>query len=314
MENSKIAIPGVCERDIDLLLLEEFLASAEFGNWFVRKVSNGEASSAVLMGARRSVTESNGESDLEVTLKLPDDSTLRLLIENKVGAGLQPQQAERYRSRGFTYVNRGDCKICVNVLIAPRRYFGPKNLPKGFDAIVSYEEIREWFIEQDNLGERLRYKLALLDAAIEKGTLGYQSIEDDAVTLFWRRYWEYINIHVPYYLLPKPGPKPAAATFITFRPENFPSGVSLIHKLSTGRADLQFSNYGERLTELQNRFGKKLESDMRIARATKSGAITIEVPIVNVGHGFEEQLANIKVGIEAIKRLYEWFHQHRDLL
>src|SRR4051812_5076572 len=99
MKTSKLEIPGVCERDVDLLLLEEFLASAEFGNWFLRKVSNGQASSGALIGARRSVTESNGESDLEVTLKLPDDSTLRLLIENKVGAGLQPQQAERYRSR-----------------------------------------------------------------------------------------------------------------------------------------------------------------------------------------------------------------------
>ena len=37
-EIGTIAIAGVSERDIDLLLLEEFIASPDFASWFVAQI------------------------------------------------------------------------------------------------------------------------------------------------------------------------------------------------------------------------------------------------------------------------------------
>jgi len=62
-----VKISSVCERDVDLLLLEEFVSSPAFSEWFLRSVDFTEAMGATVTTGQRSVTASNGESDLEVT-------------------------------------------------------------------------------------------------------------------------------------------------------------------------------------------------------------------------------------------------------
>jgi len=94
-EQRQLSLSGVCERDVDLLLLEEFISTQEFLHWFMQQVYPKAFSSIEFIEAHRSVTQSNGESDLEVTLDIPH--RVRLLIENKVNASLQPMQAERYK-------------------------------------------------------------------------------------------------------------------------------------------------------------------------------------------------------------------------
>lgn len=301
-------IAGVSERDIDLLLLEEFVATPRFARWFVQS-TGGSDDVAEVIDARRSVTQSDGESDLEITLRLETGRDLRLLIENKINANLQPQQAERYQSRGETYRARNLCSSFRTVLVAPRLYFGAPLSSRGFHATLAYEEIRDWF-GTSNLGVRAAYKVALLTAAIEKGVRTALSDEDDAVTQFWLQYWAHVSQHHPEWLMPKPAAKPAGSTFIQLHPSDLPPGVNLLHKLSTGHADLQFSNYASRLDELHHRFRSVLDSDMLIDRATKSGVIRIKVPPVNVARPFEEQLPDVAVGIAALKRLHQWFRQH----
>lgn len=79
-----ISISSVSERDVDLLLLEEFLSSARFSQWFLQKVLGEALADWLCVKAARSVTNSIGESDLEVAFKGPDGLTHLLLIENKV--------------------------------------------------------------------------------------------------------------------------------------------------------------------------------------------------------------------------------------
>jgi hypothetical protein len=65
-DRAEMPIAGVCERDIDLLLLEEFIASVHFIQWFTEQINRVDAEIECLLSAQRSVTQSNGESDLEV--------------------------------------------------------------------------------------------------------------------------------------------------------------------------------------------------------------------------------------------------------
>src|SRR5688572_22073219 len=97
MSKDLISIAGVSERDIDLLLLEEFHSSPTFQAWFVAQILGGGAVTGELVSARRSVTQSTGESDVEVAFKCDDGREVRFLIENKLNVGFQPLQAERYR-------------------------------------------------------------------------------------------------------------------------------------------------------------------------------------------------------------------------
>lgn len=310
MDATALAISGVCERDIDLLLLEEVLANTDFVNWFVSKALEAPGEYR-LVEAHHSVTQANGESDLEMTLETEQGERIRLLVENKVNAGLQPLQAERYRNRGQDYCRQGLCGECRSVLVAPARYFGGDDELKGFDARLTYEQLKGWFEANTAMGRRTFYKTALLTAAIQKGVLGYQLIPDDPVSGFWQNYWKLVQEIAPELEMARPSQKPSGSTFITFHPPTLPSGVAILHKLCQGNADLQFSGYGLRLSELQKTFVGVLESDMMIDRASKSGVVRIRVPVLNVAGDFDEQRDTAVAGVTAAKRLLQWFQAHK---
>src|SRR4051812_47031879 len=122
--SARIAIAGVSERDVDLLLLEEFQSSTSFRKLFLSRCPKLSDNVGLFTAASRSVTHSSGESDLEVDFLSADGVKTRLLIENKVRAGFQLQQAERYHLRGASYIAAGVCAAYHTVIVAPRRYFG----------------------------------------------------------------------------------------------------------------------------------------------------------------------------------------------
>lgn len=271
----RIAIAGVSERDMDLLLLEEFQSSHGFQQWFIGKVLGNDARLGELIFAQRSITQSTGESDLEIAFADSSGGTVRFLIENKVNAGFQPQQAERYRKRGDSYVTRKDSSLCHTVIIAPSRYFGGRESTKGFDMRITYEDVHDWFAEAAELGERRKYKLALIQSAIDKGTLGYQPIDDMPVTDFWRAYWLFAREHAAELEMKEPLSKPSRSSFIYFRPPSLPRGTELCHKFSKGHVDLQINGFGNRLNELHRLLGPHLRQDMTPKQAGKSAAIRL---------------------------------------
>ena len=307
-----VCISGVSERDIDLLLLEEFLSSPDFLQWFTAHVLGPSFNSGSLLGTWRSVTQSSGESDLEVAFQDQDGRHVRLLIENKVNASLQPRQAERYQERGRSYIENGECVKFCTVLVGPERYFGKGHSLKGFDARVMYEEIRDWFARSQGMGPRKRYKCDLLKAGIEKGTVGYQVVADAPVTEFWRQYWELTLRIAPELEMKEPIGKPARAGFIKFDPVSLPRGVSLVHKLGKGYVDLQFSGMGKRLSELRSKFGDYVEPGMQFKQATKSGAIRVNVPKLHTASAFPPQEDNTRQGLAAAERLLDWFLKYRE--
>ena len=132
----EIRIAGVCERDVDLLLLEEFHAGDRFWRWLAGVALGEDLAAARFVRARHSVDQSSGESDLELAIEAPAGRRsrrgrprrIRILIENKLDAAFQPQQAERYRTRGDAYFQNGEGDRWVTVLLAPRER-NPFGLP-----------------------------------------------------------------------------------------------------------------------------------------------------------------------------------------
>lgn len=304
--NGKIEI-AVCERDIDLLLLEEFHASEAFCAWFIEQALGGSGVRFTkLLSAERAVTQSTGESDLEVVFLTESQQPFCLLIENKIGASFQPTQAARYRCRGENYRQQGKCDQYATVLVAPQRYVGEARDRKGFDAWVSYETIQQWFQAQDGLGNRRRYKQALLAAAIEKGVLGYQPEADAPVTSFWRQYWALACQVAPELEMKEPNGKLSRASFVSF-PGRLPRGVSIVHKWNQGNVDLQFDGYGGKLADLRAQFGRRLLDGMAIVKASKSGAIRVRVPVVDPAQAFAPQQAEVQQGVSATKMLLRWY-------
>ena len=81
---AEVSLTSVAERDIDLILLEEFASNSIFAHWFAYECGVSHLQDEPVLVASRGVTRSSGESDLEVALLLNDGSVHQLLIENKV--------------------------------------------------------------------------------------------------------------------------------------------------------------------------------------------------------------------------------------
>lgn len=302
-----IKISGVCERDIDLLLTDEFASNPGFCGWFVKQIGLPKAREGKLSEVVRSATTSNGESDLVLTFITPLGTQLIVFIENKVGARFQPHQAERYRDRGESEQRIGRCSEYKTVLVAPQVYIGSDNSTHGFDSVVSYEAIREFFETQSQDSDRTQYKSYLITRAIEKSKHGYQMVEDKPVSQFWEDYWNLASETAPELQLNKPTPKPSGSSFICFNPADFPVNVSLIHKVAHGYVDLQFSNMGDHLAVINQIFKSRLRSEMEIVKAAKSAVIRIHVSKINMVDNLDINEGLIVDGIKNAQFLLDWF-------
>jgi hypothetical protein len=306
--STKILIGGICERDIDLFILEECVSSPRFLSWLLSHVPGWPDEQRELLIAARSVDQVNGESDLELTLRGAPGCIGKLLIENKLDAGFQPLQLARYRERAAMYVDRGDCTHAAVILLAPTAYV--RRSTGEVDAIVSYEDVEAWLLATD-FDHRIEYKRELMRAALEKHRLGYNPDTDGPVTDFWSMYWTEARNVAPALQLEKPGPKPAGAGFVWFFPPGLPGDLNLCHKLAKGVVDLHFPDWGRRTGMLREVLGPALESGMEITRAKKSAAVRIRVPVLNAGRPFAEQADAVRKGLITATRLYSWADHNR---
>lgn len=307
-----ISISGVSERDIDLLLLEEFHASPQFRIWFIVQSLGFSVAPEYFVSAQRSVTHTTGESDLEVVFANVNGAKTQLLIENKINAGFQPRQAERYRHRGIAYIARGQCVAFHTVIIAPERYFGEAEATKGFDGRLTYEQLHDWFLLSEELGERRLYKAALLHSAITKATYGYQPEEDASNTEFWRAYWLLSRQYAPELEMKEPSSKPSGSDFIYFCPSSLPKGVEICHKFHRGCVDLQLKGMGRRLNEVNTVLSLHFTPEMRLVGAAKSAAIRIAVPLLDSSICPADQMVSIQAGMEEARNLLVWFLKYQD--
>jgi len=302
MENIETTLDSIyeestIERDMDLLLLEEFHCSSEFRQTFFNAVATqgadlNTAEYPHLLSARHSVHDIYGEADLVVIFDNKQGKKWTLLIEDKINADFQPDQAERYLLRGKNLYNNQ----FTTVLVAPQKYFGDPPSNHSFHARVSFEKIKEW-LNTTTPGSRGEYKAALIDSAIKRATA---ITENPVITAFFRSYWFMSKERLPELNLKNPGK--LVSTWLNVPLPGNPSDTVMIIKLE-GRVDLHFSNMSKNLSQLKTRFGPYLTTDMGVVAAGGSGTIRIIVPPLNPYQPFEEQTEHAFQSMVAALRL-----------
>jgi len=300
-------ISGVSERDIDLLLLEEFMSSLEFQIFFIKK-SKFKELNLTYVKAQRSVTDSTGESDLEISFKNKNGQIIMLMIENKVNANFQKDQLQRYLQRGNNYIKNNKIIDFETILVAPKSFH--YNETRGFDFRINYEDIVEYFANHSNLGRRNTYKNLLLNSAIEKSTSGYQMEADASVSNFWKDYWELSLSEANELYMDEPTAKPSSSSFIYFRNVNLPKEVDLVHKLTHGYFDLQFKGMGDQINVMRDKYSNTLNSNMKIVKAGKSASIRIKVPKLSLADSLESQKDKVLICLREGANMLKWFRTH----
>ncbi len=191
---------GVRERDIDLLLLEEFTCSNEFRQWFLAQTVGTEFDLNKFHRAYHSVYSMNGESDLILKFSNSDIDPCWFLIENKVDALFQPEQARRYTERKDEYINTRVCARYYTVIIAPSKYLdNHAEEVQHFNYQVDYERLRDWFINS-SLGQRGQYKAEILSLALKDGV--YSPIFNPVAAQNWKFCHELMQEIAPEICLP----------------------------------------------------------------------------------------------------------------
>lgn len=298
-------IESVIEREIDLLLLMALHSSPSFRAFVAEKAA--DASELEFIDAWRGVADQTGESDLCALFKDGDGRRLAVLIEDKIDAAFQPEQAGRYRKRGVLGVGIGHWDRFVTCLCAPERYAAPLSDASEWDAVVTYEEIQARLAASgDSFAPFVRCVLARAIDQQRSGTFA----PNTAASAFWREYKrfqrnDFPNLSITYVgevqSINEPWPRFAAG--------ELPPDVLLEHKAWKGCVDLTFK--GTTCEALRQRLGERLPSGCEIARVGASAAVRMRVAEISHAQPFAPQAKAVGDALRAVGVLLKLWRELR---
>ncbi|MBX9934330.1 MAG: PD-(D/E)XK nuclease family protein [Methylobacterium sp.] len=287
---------SVEERDIDLLLMEEFHVVPAFATWFAERVGLGPAT--VFDGAWHSLSDEDGETDLLLRVRVASER-VAVLIENKVAASEQEEQDLRYGLRAVRAQEAGRYDRFVTAICAPQVYLDGLSADSAYEHRVAYEAVLDWYAGQE--GPRAEWRRAILREAIEQGRRGYVMKVHAGKTAFHRAYWEHLQAHHPELVMARPGAKGPKSDWMLFKGIGFPKGVKLVHKNDQGCVDLEFER--TLATDLAKRRRADWPEGVRVLTRGQSAALSLPVPRCDMDLPLSEQLANIEVALAVALKL-----------
>lgn len=310
----------VQEHHIDFLLEEEFATNPSFLQFVLKEAAEHSreiwaaglppASSEPHCSSVRSVTTDKGETDVLVIYQSTEFfGRIALLIEDKIRAGFQPNQAERYRMRGEEGKNSGEWNHFWTCLIAPERY-GHDN--EGFDARISLETIRSFFGAED---ARSKFKGGILDRALHRfAQIGLQK-KDETVTQFRAFYAQEAEVFFEPGEIDWPRVRDAwwGDTWFNFRGGPLPRGVEVVHKATSGVLDLAFPNTP--VEALARALAQCAPDRNVIATQTgKSASLRLIFKKIEDLEDYEGVKVSILETFEGVRWLTGFYQEHKGLL
>jgi len=310
-----MAVERKYERDIDLLLAEEFSVSAPFATWFLGQTKSFKGIDAQVLDVYVSRSDSTGESDLVVVFERQVVGTrFALHIEDKIDAPLQPEQEARYRLRGETEVLRGDYSEFEVVLCSPASYPDLHTETSTFDSFVAFEAISTYLKSKDSEDPRARYRANFVATAAMKNANTWTRQDDTLTNAFWKSAYQIAVDEFPD-LEMKPLTVTKDSTWINFRPLDMPTRPRRIYvsfKGDRGFMDLTFTACLARL--FLPKIKTILADDMTVHQTGKSTAIRIQVDAFEIRDLDDSVRTQIRTAFGACVRLVQFYRKNRQML
>jgi hypothetical protein len=284
----------VQERDIDLLLLEELQSNAGFVDWFGQRVG---LQNPAFDNAWYSVSSADGESDLLLRVHV-GGQRVGVLIEDKIAAGEQPDQDERYHRRGKQGVKDGWFDRYLTCICAPQGYLDGLSPDSKYNYRIEYEAMADWFSHQRDA--RSKWRSRVIREAITQGRKGYVKQVNAAVSEFHMAYYERLQRTQPILQMARPTPKGSAGTWIILWAAGWPKTIHLNHKLWRGSVELSFERYThDQIVAL----GVSWPKNVVPITTGKYGSLATRVPKIDVKKPFETQLVAVDEAFAAMQAL-----------
>tara|TARA_B110000027_G_scaffold91363_1_gene96638 strand:+ start:9 stop:932 length:924 start_codon:yes stop_codon:yes gene_type:complete len=303
MKNNILPVESIQERDIDLILLEEFNVDKGFCSWFIDKLKLPLFEKTNI--AWRSISDFGlGETDILFSY-ISKGEIIYVLIENKLDASFQENQYDRYFQRANKYVETKKCHKVFCVLIAPISYCENQ---EDFKTFLSYEEISDKL--RDSKSDRNIFKSTLLNIAIEKLRRGYKPLNAPIVQEFWNLYWEYKEKTYPSLEMKKPGIVPANSDWPMLYDERLGKNIVFYHKLAQGNIDVTFIGFSN---SFETRIKEVIPDWTTFKKFSKTFAIRISTDKVDRKSSFNNQIYKIDNGLKSIEKIRDWIIENKML-
>ena len=261
------------ERDADFAIISAFEKNKEVRKLFLEGFRDVDSQ---IIETRHSYMQqeegfSIGESDIVFFME-DSKGPFAILIEDKIKANAQPNQAERYKVRAKNLkingkkLSESDTRI---FLCAPKSYLNPdsENV-KGYEHLIKYEDI----------------VVLLPEGSLERSVLEQASREDSCVvpdqgvTNFWNGMRSFVDKYYKGKLLMKgkAGNKPSGSVWQEF--DTGIDGCILVMKVDQRKVALEFKQMGPRLDELNNLL-KNLKINKEAIRTNKGKSVSASIQI-----------------------------------
>lgn len=303
---------SIFERDIDLLIIEEFKCNSKFAQLFTSK--SGISSDYIKCTAHHSQYDRFGESDIILVLDYPYGKKIGILIEDKINAPSRESQSMRYNMRADGLLKDNNFNECYVFLVAPSRYIKEhKNDPNSnYDLTISYEEICDFF---KNLGDkRSLYKMELFLKAIDKKEKkGYNA--DLQVSKFWNDLRDFCyNYHPDLEIIGKTKTHGTNSCWPEFRTSI--AGSKVVYKSDRGYIDLQINNFGDRTIELRSKLSQYIQNDMKVIKTDNSASIRLsdENWIIDFHSELSDNLELIDEILKNVERMIDFSTKIKNVL
>ncbi|MGM9624528.1 MAG: hypothetical protein ACI3XM_02350 [Eubacteriales bacterium] len=286
----KIQFETTLERDIDLLIMEEFVSDPLFAKLFLDAVDiNDSYRIEEVIHSKTNVVL--GESDIVIILNI-NNKRHAIHIEDKIDALAMPRQHDRYDLRAQKDIATGEYDSYSVLIVAPAKYLEANKEAKKYAHQVQYEQLRDFYATKSD--PRSEYKLALIDRAILEQKNGYQWEANPDVVAFCTAMNTYKKTKYPGL------PDGSIAWW-----SNYPtliSGATIVFKANKGFCDLQFAHTTAR--DLFARVKDYLSDRMNVVQAGKSASIRITVTPIRLENRFEDKIKEVDEALEALWELY----------
>lgn len=294
-------IRELAEADLDAVLVRSLEGSEAFGRRLLDAAGFHDPDGATLLAARRSVSDSTGETDVEAVWSLRNGTKAVLLIEDKLSAAFQPNQAQRYGLRARRMESTSDRQLVARtVLVAPGAYLESANVQaEVFDCRISVETIVRWlegdadrFADRQLLGEALER----VQARVALGAKGlYPSVHEGLVDVLQERV---SNITI----------RNNKTDWVFFDHPSRVTGTEIRYRIHEGVAEIAFTNY----------FKGDLQSVLRAVPerfdVAGSGSYTFvrssDLRVSETGRSGTPSLVDLEAIVDALEDLAHWWGSH----
>lgn len=314
----------VQEHHIDFLLEEEFACNSDFLDFFVeaakehfKPLSIKAEDVKVIQPCSewnckviRSVTTGRGETDVLTTYHSAESaSRVAILIEDKIRAGFQRDQAERYRERGEAGKKSGQWKFYWTCLISPEKYAQDN---RGFDTRLSLEKLATFFSGED---ERSRFKLGVIQRALKRFAETGLQTKDETMTRFRAFYAQEAACFFGEGEVNWPKARDAwwDDQWFNFKGGGIPAGAEIVHKSAAGFIDLAFSN--TKVDFLEKALAKCPHRSEIIAKQTgKSASFRIRVKPISDFSDHDAAKAAVMESFQRVRDLIAFYNLNKKLI